>query len=101
MLIPFRYKYKEYANAPRATQHSRTLAIVTAWPMLAVYGFFWMAIVNYVLLTWIANSDVCIIVALLSLIPFFFALHKLKARRVRKIDQMALAERLAAGASGK
>lgn len=101
MIIPFRYRYREYANAPKATRHSRTLAIVTAWPMLVVYGFFWMAIVNYILLELIADSDVCIVVALLSLIPFFFALHRLKARRMRKIDQMALTERLSGGTPGK
>lgn len=94
MSIRVNYQYKTYPLAPKATAKSRALGMVFSWPMLAVVGFFWYAIMFAVLEPLLGDSDMAVIVGLCTLVPYVILMRKLKARLQKKIDALAAGETL-------
>ena len=87
-MIPIRFQYKRYPNAPKATRKSQILNILLSVPYRAIYSFFLAAIVGYVL--W--ASETAYLFAFVLLIPFNLLLSAYKKRRERAIDRLAQEE---------
>lgn len=94
MRIPIRvrYTYRNYPFSTKATNMSRTTAILTSWPMCGVCGFFWFAIIGFYLVKAGLSEDTSYTIALVSLIGFGFIVHKIKQAMNRKIEAAALAD---------
>ena len=94
MIIPIhiRYKYTNYPNAPRATAKSKTLGLLTSVFMQILYGIIWVGIIFYLVEKLNIDSEILMIVGLISLAPLYIGIHFMKKRLTRKIDAMAVAE---------
>lgn len=87
-----RYTYRNFPFSPKATEMGRKTAILTSWPFCCVFGFFWLAIVNSLLMGIGLSGDLPIILAFVSLIGFYFVVKKIKKTLNQKIEAVALAD---------
>lgn len=96
MSVPFRMtysvKWKEYAGAPQATKKSRWLGRLMCVPMLAVYGIIWVRVLQNAIPR--SAPNILSLVILLSLIPFYWGLHKLRLHIEGRIAESAQRERV-------
>lgn len=98
MVIPvrFSYTYKKYPFSPKATKRSMQLGILTCGAMCLVYGLFWVAIVNHILM--LIGTDMgnaAIILSLISLVGLVVLIRCIKRNGAQKVEQLALADLLA------
>ena len=91
----FNYTYRVFRHSPKATMRSKQLGILTCFPMLLVFGFFWYGIVYTFLWTLCGLPDgFSMGLSFLSLIVFAFLVRRLKQAANRKIDQIAMQDLL-------
>lgn len=92
-MIPIRYKYKTYQNAPRATAKSKALGVMTSFTAMVLWAFLCMSAVNWILSRYIGiKDDTAFMIGLVSVIPFVYVVMKWKKRAILKIDEEAAAE---------
>ena len=93
-MIPMRYKYKDYGKmAPRATAYSRSLGIFNSPVALIMWGFLWAALWGFVLSENAGlTEELAYGIAFVSLVPFYWLLHRLKKHLTDKIDRLARKE---------
>lgn len=92
MLIPIHFKYKNYPNAPITTGKSKALGLITAFIPMVVWSFLFCAIVGGILTGMGLDDDTAFLIGGILIIPFVFAVLKLKKRAIQKLDQQAAAE---------
>lgn len=98
MVIPvrFSYTYKKYPFSPKATKRSMQLGILTCGAMCLVYGLFWVAIVNRILiLIGIDMGNAAIILSLISLVGLVVLIRCIKRNGAQKVERMAMADLMA------
>lgn len=92
MIIPIIYKYKSYPYCEKADRYSKALGIAFSW----VGWFSWCLLYSCVMLAIIAlfnvQTNITYIILAIAMVPFVFALLKLKKHISIKIEKIALEE---------
>lgn len=91
----FHYTYKSFPHSPKATARSKALGVLTCFPSLLVFAFFWYGFIyNFLWALCDLPDGLSMGLSFLSLIGFAFLVRWLKKAANRKIDQIAMEDLL-------
>ena len=92
LIIPIRFKWKEYPYSPRATKYSKILGMLMSGAMTFVYALIFAGILNFILMEGGTDEETASCISLFALIPLLILKRFLKKKMEAKIDDIARAD---------